>query len=196
LSAGGRLLALHRQQLRLNWRLRVHNICASTETELSRWLAQDVCPPVAVLSRRQRHGQGQHGRHWQSPNGGLWLSAAVAWPSQHQFPAAQGLPRLLVTALAAELAPLGLNLGDPLRIKPPNDLMVGERKLAGVLTAIAWRGAAVRHLRFGIGLNGRHPIRPPGISLEQLLGSACPPWEGLVGVGMRALERMVLDSPT
>jgi BirA family biotin operon repressor/biotin-[acetyl-CoA-carboxylase] ligase len=96
------------------------------------------------------------------------------------------LPLLVVEALAAELRLLGLETS----IKPPNDLMVENRKLAGVLTAIQWRGGEIRHVRFGLGLNGRHPIRPPGVTLEQLLGPRCPPWPCLVGLGLRALERL------
>ena len=77
----------------LPWRLRYLPLCASTELELSRWLKQGDEPPLAVVARRQRHGVGQHGRQWQSPAGGLWLSAAIPWQQPLSPEAAQQLPR-------------------------------------------------------------------------------------------------------
>ena len=91
----------------------------------------------------------------------------------------------MAEALAEELAPFAL----PLTIKPPNDLMIEGRKLAGILSAVVWRGGQARQLRFGIGLNGRHPMPAPAVSLQDRLGSRCPPWPDLVLLGLRALER-------
>ncbi len=186
MTAGGRLRARwsrRRQGLLLPWRLRQLPVCASTEDELSRWLATGAQAPLAVIARRQRFGRGQHGRRWQSPAGGLWISAALPWTAP--APPPSGLPLLMAEALAAELAPLGL----PLVIKPPNDLMLDGRKLAGMLSAVVWRGRVARQLRFGIGLNGRHPMPVPAVSLRDRLGSRCPPWPDLVLLGLRALER-------
>ena len=84
MRAGGRLLALAQGELLLPWRLRLLPVCASTEVELSRWLHQGASAPLAVLARRQRHGCGQRQRHWQSPPGGLWLSAALPWQAQRR----------------------------------------------------------------------------------------------------------------
>jgi len=189
-GCGGGLLRRRRDlDLRMAWRLRVLLVCASTEPLLSHWLAAQPLLPIAVVSKKQRFGRGTAQRHWQSPAGGLWLSAAIPWGGEP--PAADRLPLLMAAALMAELEPLGL--GAELHLKPPNDLMVGQQKLAGVLTSVVWRGGQVRHVRFGIGLNGRHSIRPPGITLEQLLGSRCPPWPKLVHIGLRALERLALN---
>ena len=192
MSSAGRLLALAAGELKLPWRLRVVPVCSSTEGLLSQWLASAGPPPLAVLARRQRHGRGQHGRSWQSPPGGLWLSAALPWQGPPPTDDPSQLPLLVAAELAAELAELAAAAGAaPLRIKAPNDLMVGRRKLAGVLTSAVWRGAELQQLRIGIGLNGRHPIRPPGITLEQWLGAGrCPPWPRLALMGLRALERL------
>lgn len=186
MKAGGRLRARwyrRRQSLQLPWQLRELSVCGSTEDELTRWLAAGAEAPLAVVALRQRFGRGQHGRRWQSPAGGLWISAALPWTVPLPPPA--GLQLLMAEALAAELAPLGL----PLVIKPPNDLMLDGRKLAGMLSGVVWRGSAARQLRFGIGLNGRHPIPAPAVSLQACLGSRCPPWSDLVLLGLRALER-------
>ena len=180
--------------LLLPWRLRFLPLCASTERELSRWLQQGVEAPLAVVARRQRYGVGQHGRHWQSPAGGLWLSAAIPWQRPLSAAAAEHLPRRMAAALAAELAPWSVGACPPLSIKAPNDLMVGQRKLAGVLSSVIWRGSTPRLLRFGIGLNGRHPIAPPGITLEQWLQGRCPGFDQLLLIGLAAIERLAREA--
>ena len=174
----------------LPWRLRYLPLCASTELELSRWLKQGDEPPLAVVARRQRYGVGQQGRHWQSPAGGLWLSAAIPWQRPLSAAAAEQLPRQMAAALAAELVPWTDGASPALTIKPPNDLMVGQKKLAGVLSSVVWRGPEPRLLRFGIGLNGRHPIAPPGITLQQWLKGRCPRADQLLVLGLRAVERL------
>ena len=100
---GGRLLALAQGELLLPWRLRLVPVCASTEVELSRWLHQGASAPLAVLARRQRHGRGQRQRHWQSPPGGLWLSAALPWQGPAPVQDPSQLPLVVAGAVAAEL---------------------------------------------------------------------------------------------
>ena len=96
----------------------------------------------------------------------------------------------MAAALAAELVPWTDGASPALTIKPPNDLMVGQRKLAGVLSSVVWRGPETRLLRFGIGLNGRHPIAPPGITLQQWLKGRSPGADQLLVLGLRAVERL------
>ena len=172
----------------MSWQLRRLPVCASTEVELERWLAQrDQAPgaaaqalgaQLAVLARRQRFGQGQRGRVWQSPEGGLWISAAFPWPTAQQ-PAQPGAQ----LEAPAALAPLGLaaavgvaqqlqGLGIAVALKWPNDLLVGGHKLAGLLPRLRWRGGRVRWAQVGLGLNGIN--RPPAgaISVAQALAGA------------------------
>ena len=180
--------------LLLPWRLHYVPLCASTERDLSRCLQQGTEPPLAVVARRQRYGVGQHGRQWQSPAGGLWLSAAIPWQRPLSPVAAEQLPRRMAAALAAQLAPWTAEASPPLTIKSPNDLMVGQRKLAGVLSSVTWRGGQPRLLRFGIGLNGRHPIAPPGITLEQWLNGRCPRFDQLLLIGLGSIERLAREA--
>lgn len=153
-------------------------MCASTELELARWLEarERTARPLpslqcglAVVARRQRFGVGQRGRIWHSPAGGLWLSAAFGWCGQHQDSAALGLAAAV--GLAQQLEALGL----PVQIKWPNDLLIGGRKLAGLLPRLRLRGAAIRWAQMGVGLNGTNRL-PAGavaggaISLAEALG--------------------------
>lgn len=152
------------------WRRRRLAVCASTESELDRWLRQQPPPDIEspeglhwrrlVVARRQRFGHGQQGRRWTSPAGGLWLSAAFPWPVNPAVGAA--LPLALALGLATELERIGLpEQRMPLAIKWPNDLVVQGRKLAGLLPRLRLRGGRIRWAQVGVGLNGRHRL-PPG----------------------------------
>ncbi len=149
------------------WQLRRLPVCASTEIELDRWLRRRGGgpmagqPPLAVIARRQRHGVGQRGRPWQSPPGGVWLSAALPWPPRP----AVALGLAVVVGLALELEALGLQP----RIKWPNDLLLQGRKLAGVLPRLRLRGDQVRWAQVGVGVNGTNRVPPGAIALGEAL---------------------------
>ncbi|MEY4430120.1 MAG: hypothetical protein RLZZ533_56 [Cyanobacteriota bacterium] len=173
----------------LPWRLRWLPVCASTELELEPWLAM-APPPLAVVAERQRFGQGQRGRVWQSPRGGVWLSAALPWP-EHTTAA---LSLAVALGLALQLEALGLQP----RIKWPNDLLLGGRKLAGVLPRLRWRGERVRHAQVGVGLNGWNPAPAGAINLAAALGHPHHPQarpDRLAARVLRGLEWAVAAAP-
>jgi BirA family biotin operon repressor/biotin-[acetyl-CoA-carboxylase] ligase len=148
----------------LAWRLRVLPVCASTELELERWLLAGAQPPLALLAQQQRHGHGQQGRVWQSPPGGVWLSAAIPWPEQPVEAASLALAAAV--GIALQLEALGLKP----QIKWPNDLLIDGRKLAGILPRLRWRGGRVRYAQLGVGLNGLNPVPAGAINLAEALG--------------------------
>lgn len=119
--------------------------------------------PRAVIARRQTRGQGQWGRHWHAPAGGVWISAALPWSG----PAvAAGLFGLAVAVGVAErLERAGLTVA----IKWPNDLVVDGRKLAGILPRMVHRGRRVRLARVGLGLNVVNSVPKGAIALQELL---------------------------
>jgi BirA family biotin operon repressor/biotin-[acetyl-CoA-carboxylase] ligase len=171
IAAARRLLPTPVSAAPLPWRLDWRPVCASTETCLDRWLATGASPPLAVVSRRQRHGHGQWGRVWSSPPGGVWLSAALPWPWPPGESAAPGLS--VAVGLALQLEALGL----PVAIKWPNDLLVGGRKIAGLLPRWRLGAGRVRLARVGVGLNGRNRVPAGAISLREALGRRSPPSE-------------------
>ena len=108
---------------------------------------------TAVVARSQRAGRGSRGRSWTSPPGGLWLSVLSR-------PAAAGLELVsLRTGLAVAEALARLGAGDRIRLKWPNDLMLDERKVGGILCEARWQGAALAWIVIGLGLNVEN--RPP-----------------------------------
>lgn len=159
-----------------SWQLRQLAVCASTEKELELWLSQRSSGaalrlerPRAVLARQQRFGHGQHGRSWQSPPGGIWLSAALPWAPEQALAASPGLA--VAVGLLRQLEGLGLDG----RLKWPNDLLLPSRdgqwrKLAGLLSGLRLRGGKVRWARVGLGFNGCNPVPRGATNLVRALG--------------------------
>ena len=82
----------------------------------------------AVLARRQVAGRGRFGRRWQSGEGGVWLSAVV--PAPISEPLWKMTPLAAGHAVATTIMELGVAT---VRLRWPNDVMVGPRKCAGIL---------------------------------------------------------------
>jgi len=118
------------------------------------WHAGDrtaVAPPAnpregsVAVARTQTAGRGRQGRSWHS-SGGLNLSWVVA-PLPRE-----GVARLAVwTGLIAAEAVRDLT-GLPVRLKWPNDLLLGGRKLGGMILDLVQRGPE-RLLVAGLGVN-------------------------------------------
>jgi BirA family biotin operon repressor/biotin-[acetyl-CoA-carboxylase] ligase len=100
-----------------------------------------------VLADEQTAGRGRHGRSWASPRGGLYLSVLLR-PSLAADRAAL-LPLAVAVASCDALEELGLRA----QIKWPNDLVVGGRKLGGILVEASSDGGRLESAIVGIGFN-------------------------------------------
>lgn len=146
-------------------------------------LAADGAPDgAAVVAERMTAGRGSRGRPWLAPPGGLWLSV-VRRPNTAPAAGVVALRvGLEVVGLIERLAP-GLTPA----IKWPNDIMIGDRKVAGILCEMRWQGAVPGWLVIGLGLNvcNRLPA--------ELIGSAVTLANWVPDLTPRALEGPVLD---
>ena len=139
-------------------------------------LAQAGAPSgTAVVAEIQEAGRGSRGRRWTSPPGGLWLTVLAR-------PVDTGLELLSLRAGLAVAAVLEPLVGGALRLKWPNDLMLGERKTGGILCEARWQGATPAWVAVGVGLNVANPppaaladvatylaAGRPGLTPEQLI---------------------------
>lgn len=109
-----------------------------------------------ILAEAQTAGRGRGGKHWASgPGAGIFLT----------------LVERNVDATVIELLALRLGLaaasvldafcGDSVRVKWPNDLYAGGRKLAGILVEARWRDGAPEWVAVGMGVNMRVPPDVP-----------------------------------
>jgi BirA family biotin operon repressor/biotin-[acetyl-CoA-carboxylase] ligase len=102
-----------------------------------------------VVAEEQTAGQGRHGHTWHSePYAGIYCSIVLE-------------PRPLLT-LALGLATAEA-IGIPCDLRWPNDVMIGDRKCAGILVQLV-DGLAIA----GIGINMNHTAFPPELEATSL----------------------------
>ncbi len=132
----------------------------STQDELRR-LAEAGDPEGAlVLADHQTLGRGRQGRRWlDQPGTNLLLSVLLRPP----VPAAW-TPQLSLLAALASAEALGAATELAIRIRWPNDLLVRERKVAGILAEAAVTGERVAHVVVGIGINVNQTEFPADLS--------------------------------
>lgn len=123
----------------------------STNDEAKTLARGGVAAGTLVWAKEQTAGRGRRGRLWLSPPGNLYLSLIVrpggapAEAAQLGFVAALGLGEALLEVAGPALS---------LAYKWPNDVLVGNRKLAGILLESETGGrGAVDFVIIGIGVN-------------------------------------------
>jgi BirA family biotin operon repressor/biotin-[acetyl-CoA-carboxylase] ligase len=127
---------------------------------------------LVVFAEAQTRGRGRLGRGWLSPRGkGLWFSVLLRPP----LPAA-AIARITVAAGVAVARALRRHGGVDARIKWPNDVTVGDKKIAGILTEMRAEAGRVLLAVLGIGINVncRRDELPPGIATSLLLETGRP----------------------
>jgi BirA family biotin operon repressor/biotin-[acetyl-CoA-carboxylase] ligase len=132
----------------------VHEELDSTQ-ERARELAHAGKPHgTLVIAEIQTGGRGRLGRHWGSPKGGLWMSLVL----RPQFDASLA-PRITQTASVAVAKALW-EVGVDVRIKWPNDLLAGGKKICGILAESSAgyatqpaMGKSIDYVILGVGMN-------------------------------------------
>jgi len=145
----------------------------STNDEARRLAGEGAPELTLVWALEQTGGRGRQGRAWASPPGNLYCSLVLRPP----VPVARAMEVSLVAAVAlAEAMASLLPAAAALRLKWPNDLLLDERKAAGILleSGLAADGS-LDHLILGTGVNvASHPeeARLPATSLRACGGTA------------------------
>lgn len=128
----------------------------STNTEVLR-LPADQQHAHAVLADRQTGGRGRRQRNWHSPAGGnIYLS--LGWSFKKSKWTLSTLPLVVAIAVSGALSRAGLQCHG---IKWPNDILVNNRKLAGILVELKSMGGGTATAVIGVGLNVRMPAADP-----------------------------------
>ena len=116
---------------------------------IAKALAVEGEPEGTVVSAsKQTGGKGRTGRHWESPEGGLYLSIIL----RPDLPA-QDLTLLTVLSCLPVAQAIEEVCKLVPRIKWPNDVRVDGKKVAGILTEVCYRGGEPRFMILGIGIN-------------------------------------------
>jgi BirA family biotin operon repressor/biotin-[acetyl-CoA-carboxylase] ligase len=146
----------------------------STMDRASEAVAAGVAEGYAVVAGEQTAGRGRRGRVWQSPPGaGLYCSIVFRPGSDAGGQRAQSLITLAAGVAARQAIGEATALWPDL--KWPNDLLIGRRKLAGILAEGHNLGGDQAAVVVGVGVNVRHAALDPTVvdrstSLEAELG--------------------------
>ncbi|MFT8643999.1 biotin--[acetyl-CoA-carboxylase] ligase [Gluconacetobacter sp.] len=133
------------------WRLEIHDELGSTSDRCVVQAGLGAEAGLAIMARRQTSGRGSRGRDWQDPGGNLAFSVLLR-PVEAE--GAVGLwPFVAGLAFHGAILPW---VHDPaqLRLKWPNDLLLGGCKTAGILIE-SGSDATGRWLVIGFGANLR-----------------------------------------
>lgn len=156
-------------------RLEYFDITDSTNIR-ARKLAEEGAPHgTLVVADSQSAGKGRRGRHWESPKGvGIWMSLLL----RPALPPIRASMLTLVAGMAVVKGVRAVTGLEPM-IKWPNDVVLGGRKISGILTEMSTEDEWVRYVIIGIGINVNNEEFP-----EELAGTAAS-LKGEKGVSIR-----------
>ncbi len=136
----------------------------STQTR-ARELLNNTAGSFIVTAATQKLGHGRSEHTWESPEGNLYLTAA--WQYNDLAP----LSLIELAVLTALYLSAAYNLD--IKLKWPNDIVVNEQKLSGMIGELTYKNE-LPYALLGIGINiNREPLGPvryKATSLQRLLG--------------------------
>lgn len=129
--------------------IRVFQETSSTNDIVEKLARDGVGEGVVVFAEAQSKGRGRLGRQWLSPAGkGLWFSILLR-PNLRP----QEVTQLTVAAATAMARAIEEQTGVTPEIKWPNDLMIGGKKVCGILTELSAELDHVKYVILGIGVD-------------------------------------------
>jgi BirA family biotin operon repressor/biotin-[acetyl-CoA-carboxylase] ligase len=116
--------------------------------ETARQIAANCGNGTVVLAEVQTNGKGRLSRPWHSPSGGIWMSLVL----KPEIPLAQAYRINMAVSVAIARALFRL-YGIKAGIKWPNDLLVNDRKLCGILMEVSAETDRLEYVVVGVGIN-------------------------------------------
>lgn len=121
----------------------------STNDEARRRALAGECGPLWIAARRQKAGRGRRGREWVDLTGNLYATGLYVLDARP----AEAAQLSFAAALAASEACESVIDRERVRLKWPNDVLIGGRKTCGVLLESGSAPGGGLWLAVGIGLN-------------------------------------------
>jgi BirA family transcriptional regulator, biotin operon repressor / biotin---[acetyl-CoA-carboxylase] ligase len=146
--------------LGMDFNIHIFDTLGSTNDKLAQLIAEENAPPgTIIIAKTQTAGRGQRGKKWESDTGGLYLSLAIS-PDLLAINIHQ-LTLGIVWGIAHQLRQKGL----PVSIKWPNDLILADRKLGGILTQTRIYQCKIHRAIVGVGINYANTVEGQAINL-------------------------------
>ena len=132
-----------------DWSVLVFDSIDSTNAEALRAIERGRAAPFLVLAERQTAGRGRRGRKWVSPFAeNVYYSLVLR--IEGGMRQLEGLSLVVGLAVMQALRELGVSAAG---LKWPNDVLVGQKKIAGILLELVGDPADVCHVVLGVGIN-------------------------------------------
>jgi BirA family biotin operon repressor/biotin-[acetyl-CoA-carboxylase] ligase len=129
--------------------IRVFQETTSTNDVVEKFARDGVKEGVVVFAEAQTQGRGRLGRKWVSPpNKGLWFSVLLR-PKLRL----EAVTRITIASATALTRAIATQTELRPEVKWPNDVLVGGKKVAGILMELSGELDTVRHVILGIGVD-------------------------------------------
>jgi len=147
---------------RIGSRIDLHSVVDSTNSRAFEAAAAGAPDGAVIVADAQRAGRGRLGRAWSSPTGcNLYLSILLRGPFHP--PVVTGLPFLAAVATRDAVAEV---TGLIAQLKWPNDLVIHDRKVGGILVEARSAGGKTMLAVVGIGVNVNWPRSAMPVELQ------------------------------
>ncbi|MDD5144366.1 biotin--[acetyl-CoA-carboxylase] ligase [Methanoregula sp.] len=140
------------------------------------WVGKQLCSEgdvekmngMVIIAEEQTGGVGRLGRAWVSPSGGIWITIVLKprIPVDHIFMVTMAGSIAVARAIRKEF-----NLGA--LIKWPNDIFIGNKKVAGLLLELSAESDVVHHCLLSIGIDVNVPVTHFSPDLRDQITSIC-----------------------
>ncbi|MBP2029140.1 BirA family biotin operon repressor/biotin-[acetyl-CoA-carboxylase] ligase [Methanohalophilus levihalophilus] len=115
--------------------------------DIAKQIGSEASDGTVVIAEIQDSGRGRRGCDWCSPEGGIWLSVILKLSMSPSH--ASRLTLMAGVAVAETLRKIGVNAS----LKWPNDVLVGGKKICGILTEMEAEAEIINYVVIGIGIN-------------------------------------------
>lgn len=134
--------------------------------------AERINEGTLIIAERQSAGKGRLGREWFSPAGGIWFSIILYPQLSPSY-----ISRITLMAAVAVVKAIKICTKIKSQIKWPNDILINEKKVCGILTEMSAELDIINWVVVGIGVNVNikqqefpEDIRERTTSLKEVLG--------------------------
>ena len=143
-------------------------------TPSTNWVGKQICSEgdmegkhgLVIIAEEQTGGIGRMGRVWVSPSGGIWITIVLkpVIPIDHVFMVTMAGSVAVARAIRKEF-----DLGA--LIKWPNDILIGNKKVAGLLLELSAEADTIHHCLLGIGIDVNVPLSQFSFDLQKEITS-------------------------
>lgn len=151
----------------VEWKVHTYASLPSTQDYVKELGEEGLEEGIVVQCLQQTKGRGRHGREWVSPLGNLYMSILLrpaceaVDAGQISFVVAVAMARAVKEAVGADVS---------LTLKWPNDVLINDKKCAGLLIESEVDDGKLSWLALGIGANVLSSPVDEGISIQDVAG--------------------------